>query len=84
MMKKIIAIIFSLIMALQGYAQVPTDNPMRSHTDSMVQKAALAFMKNTGKVALSVGVIDDGRGLSIQLWGDRARFGEITFIQYTL
>jgi hypothetical protein len=39
---------------------VLTDNPMRSKIDSIVQKAASDFMKNPGKVALSVGVIYNG------------------------
>jgi len=59
-MKKLILFACCAMATMQGNAQVASDNPMRSKIDSVVQKASLSFMKNPGKVALSVGVIYNG------------------------
>jgi D-alanyl-D-alanine-carboxypeptidase/D-alanyl-D-alanine-endopeptidase len=59
-MKKLIFMSCCLLLSITIKAQTPTDNPLRSKVDSIVQKAATDFMKKPGKVALSVGMIYNG------------------------
>jgi len=59
-MKKLTFIICGLLLSITIKAQIPTDNPLRTKVDSIVQKAASDFMKKPGKVGLSVGVIYNG------------------------
>jgi CubicO group peptidase (beta-lactamase class C family) len=52
------------LMMLSSIAQVnkslSTDNPLKSHLDSAVQKGAAIYMANPGTVGLSIGVIQNG------------------------
>jgi len=66
-MKIFYACLFSLLFlsARLTTAQIAhpllTNNPLKSHLDSAVQKGAAAYMKNAGAVGLMIGVCKDGR-----------------------
>lgn len=61
---KALSVFLILAAPFYGTAQINqfvlTDNRLRNHTDSIVHNAAIAFMKNPGKVGFSVGVINHG------------------------
>jgi CubicO group peptidase (beta-lactamase class C family) len=43
----------------QSHKSLLTDNPLKTHLDSAVQKGAVIYMANTGTVGLSVGVVQN-------------------------
>jgi CubicO group peptidase (beta-lactamase class C family) len=63
-MKIFYAFILAVLFAQYTFAQAPknllTDNLLRDHLDSAVQKGAAAYMQNDGAVGLSIGVYKNG------------------------
>lgn len=47
-------------MSFTGMTQVSADNKLKSKRDSTVQHAVLNFMKDSSRVGLSVGILDNG------------------------
>jgi CubicO group peptidase (beta-lactamase class C family) len=57
----ILMVLSTQFAAAQSPKQLLTDNPLRDHLDSAVQKQAAAYMQNAGAVGLSIGVYKNGR-----------------------
>jgi CubicO group peptidase (beta-lactamase class C family) len=49
------------IATAQAIHTLLTNNPLKTHLDSAIQKGAVAYMKNEGTVGLLIGVYKDGR-----------------------
>ena len=65
-MKKILLLLSFLICTMFCSAQankieVPTDNKLRTALDSLVDQALLTFFKNTSRVGISIGIIENGK-----------------------
>jgi len=62
-MKNTSLLICLVTIAFSAGAQSPimSDNPLKSHLDSAVGKAAMAYMANAGTVGLSIGVYRKGQ-----------------------
>lgn len=64
-MTKAFFIFFTLLLTLQGQTQTiqgsRTDNHFTNEIDTIIQNAALTFMKDTSRVGLSIGIIRDGK-----------------------
>ncbi|MES2277708.1 MAG: serine hydrolase domain-containing protein [Bacteroidota bacterium] len=58
---KIQLTLICLLVVFNSLAQVKTDNPLKSKTDSIVHRAALVYMSDTARVGLSIGVIANGK-----------------------
>jgi CubicO group peptidase (beta-lactamase class C family) len=50
-----------VLSATCAIAQVPTNNPLKTHLDSVVQKAAAVYMATPGTVGLAIGVYQNGK-----------------------
>lgn len=50
-----------LCSAQSNQKQAPTDNPLKTGLDSLVEQAVAPFMKNSSRVGLSIGIIKDGK-----------------------
>jgi len=63
-MKTFYAFILAILFAQLALAQVPkpilTDNPLKDHIDSAVQKGAVAYLQNAGTVGISIGIYKNG------------------------
>ncbi|UQB69792.1 serine hydrolase domain-containing protein [Epilithonimonas zeae] len=51
----------SLCFAQNDYIRAPTDNQLKSALDSLVERSVSAFMKNSSRVGISVGIIQNGK-----------------------
>jgi hypothetical protein len=65
LMKRTLLVVISVLAALgtqaQVYARIASDNPLKTHTDSVVHYALLKYMRNTQQQHVSVGVYLNGR-----------------------
>jgi CubicO group peptidase (beta-lactamase class C family) len=61
-MKKIglLAALIAIICTTNAQSYLLTDNPLKTHLDSAVQKGAVSYMANPGTVGLSIGVNQNG------------------------
>lgn len=50
----------SFCFAQKNNSKVASDNKLKSQLDSVVEQSALIFMKNNGRVGMSIGVIQNG------------------------
>ena len=65
-MKKALFLLSFTVYTLTSFAQtnqikVPTDNKLKTALDSLVDQYASAFMKNSSRVGISIGIIKDGK-----------------------
>nr|WP_233173770.1 serine hydrolase [Pedobacter sp. ASV19] len=65
-MRKAILLLTFLMHTLLSSAQsiqkqVPTDNPLKTKLDSLVDQSVAPFMKSSSRVGLSIGIIKDGK-----------------------
>lgn len=64
-MKKITLLLFYLLQSFYGRGkttqEIRTDNPFKNAIDTVVQNAALAFMNDTSRVGLSIGIFKNGK-----------------------
>ena len=64
-MKEIFFSFSTLLLALHGRTQTPqgirTNNSLRNQIDTVIQNAALTFMKDSSRVGLSIGIIKDDK-----------------------
>src|ERR1700761_6647607 len=56
----ILALFTGQILFAQQAKPLLTDNPLKSHLDSAIQKGAAVYMANAGTVGLMIGVYKDG------------------------
>jgi CubicO group peptidase (beta-lactamase class C family) len=56
----LLATLSAQVSLAQAPAPLLTDNPLKSHFDSVVQKGAAVYMSNPGTVGLMIGVYKDG------------------------
>ncbi|MBD1385526.1 beta-lactamase family protein [Mucilaginibacter rigui] len=63
-MKKVTIILLSIISGLACYAQEKlSDNKLKTRFDSLVNSTVSAFMNDSSRVGLSIGIIKDGNSL---------------------
>jgi len=66
-MKNFYAFVLTTVFTQFAIAQSPklllTDNPLKDHLDSVVQKQAAVYMQNAGAVGLSIGVYKNGSSI---------------------
>jgi D-alanyl-D-alanine-carboxypeptidase/D-alanyl-D-alanine-endopeptidase len=52
--------LIGVLSAFYGKAQAKTDNPLKTRTDSSVDRAALTYMSDSSRVGLSAGIVYGG------------------------
>lgn len=63
-MKKTLLTLSLLLCTVLAYPQqnkIPSNNPLKTKLDSLVNKSALLFMSENSRVGLSIGIIKDGK-----------------------
>lgn len=63
-MKKLILTFVLLVIGKIIFAQIPNDNPLKTKLDSVVHKAALAYLKENKRMAVSFGFVANRKSYS--------------------